>query len=66
MNHHKNGTISVGAPNSYRNLLSGLEDLMKGKPKSFEVFHFCAKIKKAGQLAGLSIEQMQEDVNPIL
>jgi len=66
MNHHKNGTIIQGAPNSYQYLLSGLEDLMKGKPKSFEVHHFFTCIKEAGDVAGVSMEEMNNDVNAIM
>lgn len=66
MNHHKNGTITVGAPGSYMYLISGLEDLLKGKgsnaPKVFEVYHVKSKIVEAGKKIGKTIPEMEADV----
>lgn len=66
MNHHKNGTISVGAPGSYMNLISLLEDLLKGKgnnkPKSFEVHHAKIKLVAAGKKIGKTIPEMEKDI----
>lgn len=61
MNHHKNNTIIVGEFGSYQYLLSALEDLLKGKPKDYEVFHIGEKIKKAGLSIGLSKERIEND-----
>ena len=66
MLHHENGGICVGAPGSYQYLLSGLEDLMKGKPLDYEVHHLVLKIKDAGSKIGLSIDDMRKDVVKII
>jgi len=65
MNQWPNGTFKVGAPFSYQNLLSGLEDILKGKgrkaPKVFEIHHFGEKIKEAGLKIGLTKERINQD-----
>lgn len=61
MNKHKNGTVIVGSKGSYYYLLSALEDMLKGKPKSFEVFHIGEHIKKEGLRIGLTVERMERD-----
>lgn len=61
MNYHKNGEPVVGSIGSYQNILSGLRDLMRGKPKSFEVHHFGMKLKEAGLKAGLTRETIESD-----
>lgn len=61
MNTFKNGEIKVGAPGSYQYILSGLRDLMRGKPKSFEVHHLGMRLKEAGIKAGLTRETIESD-----
>jgi hypothetical protein len=45
----------------YDKIIKGFEELMKGKPKSFEVAHFIDKIKLAGDEIGKSIDDMKAD-----
>jgi hypothetical protein len=61
MNKHKNGTYVVGAKGSYQYLLSGFTDLLKSKPKAYEVFHYGQHLKKAGFAIGLSKERIEND-----
>lgn len=61
MNKHKNGTPIVGSKGSYQYLLSALADLLKGKPKDFEIFHLEEKIKQEGLRIGLGKEKITDD-----
>lgn len=61
MNTWQNGTIKVGAPYSYQNILSGLEDCLKGKPKDYEVYHIGVKLAEAGLKIGLTKERINQD-----
>jgi hypothetical protein len=56
----------INEEGEYQRLLEGLSELMKGKPKSFEVHHFLAKIRKAGERIGKTLSEMEKDVKEIL
>ena len=61
MNHHKNGTIISGSQGSYQYLVSALEDILKGKPKSFEVHHLKMRLIQEGERIGKTISEMKQD-----
>ena len=63
MNKFSNGTLIVGSFGSYQFLLSGMTDLLKRKPKVFEVYHLSEVLKKEGLRIGLSKEKIQTDFN---
>ena len=65
MNTWSNGTVKICSPGSYQSLLSGLEDLLKGKPKVFEVHHLHMKIVEEGKRIGIAFAQIGEDVHNI-
>ena len=61
MNTHPNNTIVIGMPGSYQYYVSCMTDILKGKPRSYEVWHCADKMKMAGHEIGLTKERMYQD-----
>jgi hypothetical protein len=59
----KHGTPRVGQEGSYQFILHGLKDALKGKPKSYEIFHIGERLKQTGLDIGLTQERIQSDWN---